>query len=105
MMRSGHGFGRRAGAGPTHKQQVVALCIEALGPLYAGKKNSGHSTVLYGYSLREPVVAARVTSKRSAARARELDVTLQVLREDLVNVFLLEDRLVDLAEQLEGSVE
>jgi hypothetical protein len=98
-------IGTSAGARPTRKQQVVALCIEAIGPLYAGKKNSGYSTVLYGYSLREPIAAARVTSRRSAAKAEELDVTLQVLREDLVNVFLLEDRLADLAEQLERSVE
>jgi hypothetical protein len=89
------------GSGPTHNQQVVALCIEAIGPLYAGKKSSGSSTVLYGYSAREPVPAARVTRRRAKQGATGLDVTLHVLREDLVNVFLLDDRLADLAEQLE----
>jgi len=50
---------------PTAKQQVVDVCIEALGPYYAGTKTSGGSTIALGYYGQKPVPALRVTCKPS----------------------------------------
>lgn len=99
MMSLGRSSGYRVPREPTRKQQIVELCIEAIGPLYAGKESSGATTTLYAYCARKPVPAARVTRRRP--RAGAAGVGLHVLRDDLVDIFLLADRLAELEEELE----
>lgn len=88
----------------TRKQQVVQLCIHALGLYYAGKETRGSTTTLLGYSEKQPVPAVRVTNRRSAARP-ELEVGLEILRPDIVDVFVLEESLEQLLEELREEEE
>lgn len=84
--------GRRERQPKSRKELLVNICIGAAGPRFAGKKRSGGWTVVLAYSMKEAVPVVRVRALPRTDRAAST-VEVHVLRDDLIDVFQINDAL------------